>query len=302
MLASTLRRSLSVAPLAPLGVEAALAARAHPQGPVKPKIFDEFALTDRVALVTGANRGIGLDLAVALSEAGCRAVYCVDLAAQPGDDFAASREYVGRIEGGARRLEYVRGDVTDQEGMWKIGEMVGEREGRMDVCVANAGVLKPSKDCLDYDKETFEQVMDINVNGVLYTAQAAGRQMRKFKTPGSIILIASISGSVTNHGQAWVSYNTGKSAVKQMTRSMACELAPEGIRVNSLSPGYINTKLTGAFMDTQPHLLAEWSSKNPMGRLGRPDELRGAITWLASDASSYCTGSDIFVDGGHRAW
>ncbi|KAF7797460.1 hypothetical protein EIP86_008657 [Pleurotus ostreatoroseus] len=87
-----------------------------------------------------------------------------------------------------------------------------------------------------------------------------------------------------------------------MARSMACELGKERIRVNTLSPGYIYTKLTGAFVDKQPGLIDKWISQNPQGRIGRPDELRGVITWLASDASTYCTGSDIIVDGGHRAW
>ncbi|KAI0029941.1 sorbose reductase sou1 [Vararia minispora EC-137] len=288
----------SVAPSAPLGVDAALdpTAASSPS----PKIFDEFSLRGRVGLVTGAHRGLGLEMAVALAEAGAR-VYCVDIHKQPDEEWQRAKQYVGGM-GDGRSLEYVQGDVTDQQGMWEVGDLVGEREGRLDVCVANAGVLKPGEDCLEYPADTFDEVMKINVNGVLYTAQAGGRQMRRFQKPGSIILIASMSGSITNEGQPWVSYNTSKSAVKQMARSMACELASEGIRVNSLSPGYIYTKLTAAFLEPQPELLAEWSSQNPMGRLGRPDELRGVITWLASDASTFCTGSDIIVDGGHRAW
>jgi len=200
------------------------------------------------------------------------------------------------------RLEYITVDVTDQQAVWKVGEDIGDKEGRMDVCIAAAGILRPEKDALEYPASEFKEVMNVNVNGVLFTAQAAGRQMRRFGNKGSIILIASMSGSITNHGHAWVSYNSSKSAVLQMTRSMACQLGEEGIRVNSLSPGHIYTKMTAQYLDQQPHLLEKWSSLNPLGRIGRTDEVRGVVAWLASDASTFCTGSDILVSGGHHAW
>lgn len=284
-----------------IGVAAAVAA-ASGEGAVKPTLWDEFALRDRVALVSGANRGLGLEMALALVEAGARAVYCVDLPKQPGDEWTQVAEYVRRMETVKGRLEYVCADVTDQKAMWKVGEDIGEREGRMDVCVAAAGILKSHTDCLEYPANQFEEVIRVNTNGVLYTAQAAGRQMARFGNGGSIILIASMSGSITNKDHAWVSYNTSKSAVLQMARSMACELGPKRIRVNTLSPGHIYTSMTAAYLDKQPHLLEKWSKLNPLGRIGRPDELRGVITWLASDASTFCTGSDILVSGGHHAW
>ncbi|KZT65452.1 NAD(P)-binding protein [Daedalea quercina L-15889] len=243
-------------------------------------------------------------MAMALAEAGARAVYCVDLPKEPGPEWAKVREYLGRMAGlqGEGRFEYVSADVTDQEAMWKVGETIGDREGRMDACIAAAGILKPHTDCLKYPAKQFQEVMSVNVNGVLFTAQAAGRQMRRFGNGGSITLIASMSGSITNRGEPWVSYNSSKSAVLQMARSMACELGAERIRVNTLSPGHIYTAMTAQFVDKNPGLVDKWSDLNPMGRIGRPDELRGVVTWLASDASTFCTGSDIIVDGGHRAW
>ncbi|KIM48868.1 hypothetical protein M413DRAFT_88586 [Hebeloma cylindrosporum] len=291
----------SISPLAPIGVTAALQAATDPDFKPKPKIFDEFALTDRVGIVSGGNRGLGLEMALALCEAGARAIYCFDLPASPSDEWTKSCEYVKRLENGSR-LEYVSIDVRDQKALWKKADEIGDREQRMDVCVAAAGILKSHTDCLTYPEEQFKDVMDVNTNGVFYTAQAAGQQMRRFGKGGSIILIASMSGSITNKDHAWVSYNTSKSAVLQMARSMACELGPEKIRVNSLSPGHIYTSMTAAYLDTQPHLLEKWSNLNPLGRIGRPDELRGVIAWLASDASSFCTGSDILVSGGHHAW
>ncbi|KXN82523.1 Sorbose reductase sou1 [Leucoagaricus sp. SymC.cos] len=291
----------SVSRLAPIGVEAALEAAKDPSTQPRPKIFDEFALTDRVALVSGGNRGLGLEMALTLCELGARAVYCVDLPETPSDDWVKTKEYIAKLGNGSR-LEYISADVTNQERIWKIGEEIGDREKRMDVCIAAAGILKSHTNCLEYPAKQFQDVMSVNVNGVLFTAQAAGRQMAKFGNPGSIILIASMSGTITNKDHAWVSYNTSKSAVLQMARSMACELGPKRIRVNTLSPGHIYTKMTAAYLDKEPHLLDKWSSLNPMGRIGRPDELRGVIAWLASDASTFCTGSDILVNGGHHAW
>jgi len=261
-----------------------------------------------VSVVTGGKQGIGLELAMAFAEAGST-VYCLDLQSTPGEEFEKTSSYVARLaqeDNALGSLKYLNVDVTKQDEIWKAVEEIASKEGRMDVAVANAGILR-NADCLDYKDVEFQKLMDVNVNGVLFTAQAAGRQMAKFNMPGSIILIASMSGSITNlrsPGKAhnWVAYNTSKSAVIQMARSLACELGSQGIRVNSLSPGYITTALTLAYLDTVPGLREEWSTHNPLGRLGRTDELRGAALWLASDASTFCTGSDILVSGGQHAW
>ncbi|PCH38363.1 sorbose reductase sou1 [Wolfiporia cocos MD-104 SS10] len=290
-------------PYGPVGASAALAAK--PGSQPKSTLFEhEFSLKGKVAMVSGGNRGLGLEMAMALAEAGARAVYCVDLPKNPSGEWTKVKEYLSRMQGRPAdgSFEYISADVRNQEEMWKIGETIGNNEGRMDACVAAAGILRDHTDCLEYPARQFQDVLDVNVNGVLFTAQAAGRQMARFGNGGSIVLIASMSGSITNKDHAWISYNTSKSAVLQMTRSMACELGPRRIRVNSISPGYIYTHMTAAYLDPQPHLIDELSRSNPLGRLGRPDELRGVVTWLASDASTFCTGSDILVTGGHHAW
>ncbi|KAG9318405.1 hypothetical protein JVU11DRAFT_496 [Chiua virens] len=274
----------SVSPLAPLGIEAALRAKEDPSFAPRPKIFDEFALTDRVGLVSGGNRGIGLEMAIAFAEAGARVVYCFDLPQEPSDVFKSAREYVSRTCCGRRQEE------------------IGDKEQRFDFCVAAAGILKSETDCLEYSAEEFREVLDVNTTGALFTAQAAGRQMTRFGRGGSILMIASQCGSVANKDHAWVAYNTSKSAVLQMARSMACELGPKKIRVNTLSPGCIYTQMTAAYLNKYPHLLDKWSSLAPLGRMGRCDEMRGVAIWLVSDASSFCTGSDILVDGGYTAW
>lgn len=187
----------SISPLAPIGVDAALEAAKDPSFIPKSKIFSEFALTDRVGMISGGNRGLGLEMALAFCEAGARAIYCLDLPEKPSEEWIKAEKFVKRIGNGSR-MEYVSVDVRNQKEVWEISRRIGEQEKRMDVCVAAAGILKPHRDCLTYPADEFEEVMDVNTNGVLYTAQGAGQQMRKFGNGGSIILIASMSGSITN--------------------------------------------------------------------------------------------------------
>jgi hypothetical protein len=195
-LSSTSLRSNSKETQKPLiGVQAAL------QGSPKPSrtIFDEFSLKERVSVVTGGKQGIGLELAMALAEAGS-SVYCLDLPSSPGEVFEKTAEYVSKLskaDGNPGSLNYLSADVTNQDNVWRAVEEIASKEGRMDVAIACAGILR-SADCLEYKDVEFQKLMDVNVNGVLYTAQAAGRQMARFNTPGSIILIASMSGSLTN--------------------------------------------------------------------------------------------------------
>ncbi|KDR80465.1 hypothetical protein GALMADRAFT_242926 [Galerina marginata CBS 339.88] len=301
--------STSTAPL--LGVAAALANREPTRS-----AFALFSLLGRVAIVSGAQRGIGLEIALALAEAGAT-VYCLDLPAEPDDKWRKVQQFADGLpdllpaDSQAHksqtqlkpkgRLEYASCDVTKQHEMWALVEKIADKEGRLDICFANAGILRGAE-VLDYPAEEFQKIMEINVNGALYTAQAAGRQMAKYNIPGSIVLTGSMSGSMTNKDMHWTAYNTSKAAVIQMARSMACELGPKSIRVNSISPGYIYTEMTKAFLDGKPELDKAWRSENPLGRLGNPDELRGVALFLASDASTFCTGSDLIVDGGHRAW
>ncbi|KAJ8693926.1 hypothetical protein PTI98_008869 [Pleurotus ostreatus] len=283
-----------------VGIAAALASQ-----PPTRTVFAQFSLVERVALVTGGGRGIGLEVAAAFAEAGA-IVYCLSLSKQPDNDFVAVQEFIAKLPPLAEdvkngRMEYISGDVTDQKQMWKVAEDIVAKEGRLDICFANAGITQGGVGCLEYPAEDFAKIINVNLNGVLYTAQAAGRQMEKLGVPGSIILNASMAGSIALQNEKLIAYTASKSALIQMARSMACELGPKGIRVNSVSPGYIYTKLTEGYVKSTDK-MREWSSQNPLGRLGRPEELRGVCLWLASDASTFCTGSDIIVDGGHRAW
>jgi NAD(P)-dependent dehydrogenase (short-subunit alcohol dehydrogenase family) len=176
-----------------IGVAAALKAASDSSFTPKKTLLDEFSLAGRVAIVTGGNRGLGLEMALALCEAGAT-VYALDLPPSPGEEFLATAEYAKKL---GSALKYVSVDVTDQQSVWDKVAAIGDTEKRVDVCVAAAGVLDGS-DCLSYKADDFQRIMNVNVNGVLYSAQAAGQQMTKYGTPGSIILIASMSGSITN--------------------------------------------------------------------------------------------------------
>ncbi|KAK4701422.1 hypothetical protein P7C70_g4806, partial [Phenoliferia sp. Uapishka_3] len=341
-----------------IGVSAALEFVKNPDS-VQPArdVFHEFSMQDHVGMSLwsqevsdpsdflsvfyteddspSANGGIGLEMALALAEAGAT-VYCLDLADQGSSEFQAAAKYAIKL---GSRMVYIKGDVTDQPLMDKIALDIAEKEGRIDCCIAAAGILM-SAPCLDYPIDDFQKVLTVNVNGVFITATAVAKQMARLDRPGksklngfflskanlviitgSIILIGSMSGSITNREEPWAAYNASKAAVIQMARSLACELGPRGIRVNSLSPGespfnrrinpntdfsslpgHIKTALTNQFLEKEPQYEQKWSNLNPLGRLGKIHEMRGPAVWLASDASSYCTGSDIIIAGGHTAW
>ncbi|KAH8110145.1 hypothetical protein DFH11DRAFT_809320 [Phellopilus nigrolimitatus] len=285
----------------PTGVDAVLHAQSDPAFIPRPTLLQrDFALPGRVAVVSGGNSGPGLEIALALCEAGA-IVHCLDRAS-PGDTWRATREYVARFGLPYARLEYAQVDLTDQQAVWDVVEKIAEMEGgRMDVGVS-AAEGREERPGLEYTTEEFARVLDVNVNAAFYTAQAAGRQMYKYDTPGSIILIASESGSLADKGHRSVAYTSSKAALLQVCRSMAGELGEKGIRVNTLSPGSIRTAAALESVDASPDPQEALASLNPLGRLGRPDELRGAAAWLASDASTFCTATDILVTGGHHAW
>ena len=192
---SNARYKRSESPLGAIGVEAALIASKDPSFKPRPTLLqEEFSLQGRVAVVSGGNRGLGLEMAEALCEAGA-AVHCLDLPAEPGNDWVATQRYVDRMGVKGGRLEYASVDVTDQSATWEAIEKIGDKEKRLDVCIAAAGILAEAKG-LEYPAKDFQKILSVNVNGVLHTAQAAGRQMKRFDSPGSIILIASMAGSI----------------------------------------------------------------------------------------------------------
>lgn len=180
----------------PIGVAASIRAKSDPSFiPRSTLLQKEFDLTGRVAVISGANRGLGLEMAQGLAEAGA-IVHCFDLPARPDETWEAAAEYVKRIGHPTARLEYKSLDVTEQNAVWDtIEAVVDSREQRLDVCVAAAGVIQ-GESCLDYTAKEFSKVLEVNTNGAFYFAQASARQMAKQDRGGSIILVSSAAASV----------------------------------------------------------------------------------------------------------
>ncbi|KAL9102227.1 MAG: hypothetical protein Q9163_002609 [Psora crenata] len=262
------------------------------------KRLPEFNLTGKVILVSGAARGLGLMQAEALLEAGAT-VYALDRLEEPSPDFYRVQERAGEELGTA--LHYRQIDVRDVEGLNDIVSRIGDTHGRLDGLIAAAGIQQETP-ALDYTAKDVNTMMEVNVTGVFMTAQAAAKQMIRFGSGGSIALIASISGTIANRGLLCPAYNTSKAGVIQLARSLASEWGVHGIRVNTISPGYIVTAMVEELFKRYPERRSNWPAENMLGRLSKPQEFRGAAVFLLSDASSFMTGADLRVDGGHTAW
>ncbi len=257
-------------------------------------MLSEFSLKDRVAVVTGGARGLGLEMMDALAEAGA-SVVAIDLL---GDQACSAAEEVGKRHG-VRSAAWAA-DVTNYDQTLATFETIEKECGPVDILVASAGIVI-GEAAEESTPATWRKVIDVNVNGVFFAAQAAGRSMLARKR-GSIVLIASMSGMIVNTPQKQASYNTSKGGVIMLAKSLAAEWAPYGVRVNALSPGYMRTAITDQVLAGKPGLLETWERLIPLGRMGEPRELRGAVVFLASDASSYVTGHSLVIDGGYTTW
>jgi len=268
------------------------------------KRFREFDLAGGVYIVTGGARGLGLCLAEALVEAGGK-VHCLDLLPQPDKTWAAAQSRVLPEFGGS--LHYHQVDVTDQPALDATVASIAEDRQRLDGLIAAAG-KQMVKNSVDHKTEDAQYLMNINYTGVFMSASAAARQMMRFKTRGSICLIASMSGLVANKGLVSPIYNSSKAAVIQLAKNLAMEWGKVkedgsgGIRVNCLSPGHILTPMVLEDFKRQPELRAIWERENMLGRLSQPEEFKSAGLFLLSRASSFMTGSNLVMDGGHTAW
>jgi NAD(P)-dependent dehydrogenase (short-subunit alcohol dehydrogenase family) len=250
-------------------------------------VLDRFSLAGKVSVLTGAKRGIGRALATALAEAGSDVVLLIR-----GVEGAA--EAVRELESLGVRATAIEADVTQADDVRKAVEEVLNRFDRVDVLINNAGTCI-HRAALDVTQQEWRHVMDVNVDGVWNCAQAFGRVMVAQRS-GVIINIGSISALIVNRPQWQPGYNASKAAVHQLTRSLAAEWAPYGVRVNALSPGYIKTEMAPV---DEPQFRRHWIEDAPMRRYGMPEELGPSAVFLASDASSFMTGEVLVVDGGY---
>ena len=252
------------------------------------KTLDLFSLKGKKGFITGAARGIGKCLAEAFTEMGAL-IAIVDIDIEEAEKTAG--ELADRY---SAHTTAIRCDVTDAEDVERMMETFIKEYGTIDFAINNAGIANtyPAEEISSKD---FKKVVDINLNGVFLTAQAAARQMIKEGKAGSIVNTASMSAHIINTPQTIANYCASKGGVLLLTKALAVDWAPYNIRVNCVSPGYMATELVAEMKN----MHEGWISKIPAGRLGVPEDLVGAYLYLLSDAARYTTGTDLIVDGGY---
>ncbi|KAI0015857.1 hypothetical protein F4780DRAFT_38006 [Xylariomycetidae sp. FL0641] len=264
-------------------------------------ILPEFNMKGKVIVVSGGAQGLGLVQVEALLEAGTT-VHVFDRQPQPGPDSNFARVASRAEKELGTSLLYHQVDVrTGVDELNTITEEIADKYGRLDGLIAAAGVQQETT-ALQYTAADSDWMLGVNVTGVLMTSQAVARQMVRLKSPGSIVMIASMSGTVANRGLICPVYNASKAAVLQLARNLAMEWGNKGIRVNTISPGYIVTEMVEKLFVQYPEREIEWPRQNMLGRLSSPADYRGAAVFLLSDASRFMTGADLRIDGGHAAW
>lgn len=257
-----------------------------------------FSMKGKVCVVTGGARGIGQMICRAFLEAECDKLAILDL--NQSDAETTAKELLeafkaeGKIDGSVKVIG-VGVNIAKEESVQEGFDRVVRELGGVDTVVNSAGFCE-NFTAEDYPSDRLKMLNDVNILGSFYVARESAKRMQ----PGSsIVLIGSMSGVVINVPQPQTPYNFSKAAVIHMAKSLAVEWAPKGIRVNCISPGYVLTNLTKVILDKNTELRDEWVNRTPMGRLADPNDLKGAVIYLASDASAYTTGSNMIVDGGY---
>ncbi len=256
-------------------------------------ILEKMRLDGKAIFVTGGARGLGYSMATALAEAGA-SILIADIDLEAAEKAAAELQ---KIAGNRMCAEKV--NIAKPEDVNRMVERMLSEYGKIDAAFCNAGITKENP-VAEESYEDWKEVIDVNLNGTFLCAQAAGRQMIR-QGYGSIIITASMSAHIVNIPQTECSYAASKAGVLQMTKNMAIEWATKGVRVNSISPGYMATEMTLNTPELKP-LIGIWEKLSPLHRMGRPEELQSIAVYLAGDTSSFTTGADFLIDGAYTCF
>ncbi|PVI06704.1 sorbose reductase SOU1 [Periconia macrospinosa] len=260
------------------------------------RTLPEFSLEGKVAV---ASQGLGQQILAAFALSGAHGA-AVDLKQSSADESVKSiQKEVASANLPPAKLHGYECDTSSEESVKSTFSKIVSDFGTVHILVANAGITGGSP-AEDYPYEDFKQMIDVNLNGTFLFAREAGKYMIENGVKGRILIVSSMSGKIVNRPQKQAAYNASKAASAQLMKSLAAEWAPHGIRVNALSPGYIETAANAG--EEMEELSKQWVKDIPLGRIAKPEEFRGTAVWLCSDASSYVTGSEIIVDGGYIVW
>ncbi|KAH7141723.1 hypothetical protein EDB81DRAFT_948148 [Dactylonectria macrodidyma] len=253
-------------------------------------VRESFDISGRNYVVTGGAQGIGYAIVDAIAQMGGNVV-ALDIKAKPGQDFASLSKQHGV------KAEYVQADVTDEKSLTDAFKRAGDLLGSIDGCVTCAGLALETA----FEETSWKEarrIHDVNVTGTYFSTQLATARMKKQGHGGSIVLVASVTAHTVLPQHRMSAYGATKGAIKTLSEALAVELAPFKIRVNTISPGFIDTEMTQEVRQARPEMSEIMTKTPPLQRIGKRDDLTGAVVYLLSDASSYTTGADIAITGG----
>ncbi len=255
-------------------------------------VLDQFSLAGQVGIVTGGGQGLGWAFCQAFAEAGADLVIA-EINPETGQQAAE------RVRSMGRGALFVQTDIRKKNDIDIMVSRALDKFGKIDFLMNNAGVVfwRPAE---EITVEEWQNLMDVNLNGLFFCCQAVGKHMIARRS-GRIINIASMSGVIVNTPQPQAAYNTSKAAVIHLTKSLAAEWAKYGIRVNAIAPGYMSTPMSDKYL-ADPQYGRFWMNLTPLHRPGQPEELGPLAVYLASEASSFVTGSAILIDGGYTVY